>query len=454
MPIESRNPFNGNVEATFDEFTPKETRATLDAVAAAWPAWRDRSFARRGEILLEAARVLRERRDGLAVIMAKEMGKPVRQGRGEVEKCASVCEFYARNAEAMLATEPVAGVGDSACVMYQPQGTVLAVMPWNFPFWQVFRIAAPSLMAGNCMVLKHASNVPQCALAVEEIFRDAGLPAHVFRTLLIGAGQVEAVLDHASVIGVSLTGSDAAGRKVAAAAGARLKKSVMELGGSDAFIVLADADLDKAAGVAALSRCGNTGQTCIAAKRFIVLESVFNPFVSRLSAQMSALRMGDPLDEATDMGPMSAARLREDLRDQVRRCQEAGGKVLLGGEAPEGPGFFYPPTILADVPPSASVCQEEFFGPVALLFRVADAEEAVALANATPFGLGGSVWTANVDAGLALAARIRCGAVFVNGLVRSDANLPFGGTGASGFGRELSVNGIREFVNVKSVCVG
>ncbi len=454
MTIESVNPATGEVAAQYDELTPEQTSAALDAVAGAWPAWRDTPPQERVVCLRNAARALRDRVDRLAGSMALEMGKPVRQGRGEVLKCASACDYYAEHGPAMLAPEPMPGVGRRAMVVYEPLGTLLTVMPWNFPLWQVFRIAAPSLAAGNAVVLKHASSVPQCALAIEDVFTAAGLPDNIFRTLLIGAGQVESVLDHPSVFAVSLTGSEPAGRIVASAAGARVKKSLLELGGSDPFVVLPDADLDEAARVGALSRCNNTGQACIAAKRFVVHDEVFEAFLERLEKAMSAFTMGDPLAEDTDMGPMASARLRRELQGQVERCLAAGGRALMGGAVPDGPGFYYPPTILVDVPPEADVAREELFGPVALVFRVADVDQAVALANDTPFGLGGSVWTRDEDRGLAVAARIRAGTVFVNGRVRSDLHLPFGGVGCSGYGRELGAWGIREFVNVKSVCVG
>ncbi|GAB7082393.1 NAD-dependent succinate-semialdehyde dehydrogenase [Megalodesulfovibrio paquesii] len=454
MAIQSVNPATGEMLASFDAYTSEHTQQILDATAAAWDTWRLLSYAKRAEYLKKVAEELRHHAPWLAEIMAREMGKPVRQGEGEVLKCATVCDYYATEGEAMLAPVPVAGAGRKAFITYEPLGTVLTVMPWNFPFWQVFRIAAPSLMAGNAVVLKHASNVPQCALAIERIFKDAGFPEHVFRTLLIEARQVEAVLDHPSVFAVSLTGSEPAGRKVASAAGARLKKSVMELGGSDPFIVLPDADLDEAVKIATMSRCGNTGQTCIAAKRFIVLDGVYDAFVARLTASFRALVVGDPLDRATDMGPMSSEKLRQELQEQVDRCVAAGGHIILGGSIPQGPGAFYPPTIITDVPADAGVCQEELFGPVALVFRVSSVDKAVALANDTPFGLGGSVWSQDEEGAVEIAARIRTGCVFINSLVRSDVHLPFGGIGNSGYGRELGTYGIREFVNVKPICIG
>ena len=454
MAIQSLNPATGEVLAAFDEYTPELTREILDSIADAWESWRTTSFSERAACLKKAAEELTKQAPRLAEIMAQEMGKPIRQGQGEILKCAGVCDHYATEGEAMLAPQPVEGAGRKAFITFEPLGTILTVMPWNFPFWQVFRIAAPSLMAGNAVVLKHASNVPQCALAIEQIFKDAGLPDNVFRTLLIGARQVESVLDHPSVFAVSLTGSEPAGRKVAAAAGARLKKSVMELGGSDPFIVLPDADLDEAVKVATMSRCGNTGQTCIAAKRFIVLDQVYEDFLTRLKESMADLVVGDPLDEATDMGPMSSGPLRAELQEQVDRCVQSGGTIQLGGTLPDTPGFYYPPTIITDIPSEADVCQEELFGPVALLFRVSSVDEAVTLANDTPFGLGGSIWSQDEDAAVTIAARIKTGCVFINSLVRSDVRLPFGGIGHSGYGRELSTYGIREFVNVKPICIG
>ncbi|QGY41547.1 aldehyde dehydrogenase family protein [Pseudodesulfovibrio cashew] len=454
MAIQSMNPATGEVLSTFEEYTPEQTAGILADTASAWMSWRETTYAERASRLQRAAEILREKQSALAEIMALEMGKPVRQGRGEVVKCAAVCDYYAQEGEALLAPMPIEGVGRSAYVRFEPLGTLLTVMPWNFPFWQVFRIAAPSLMAGNAVVLKHASNVPQCALAIEEIFKEAGFPENIFRTLLIGARQVEAVLDAPSVFAVSLTGSEHAGMKVASAAGARLKKSVMELGGSDPFIVLPDADLDEAVKTATLSRCGNTGQTCIAAKRFIVLDAVYDEFVTRLKASMSALVMGDPLAEGTDMGPMSSAPLREELQGQVDRCIEAGGKAVLGGAIPSGTGCYYPPTIITDVPTEAGVCREELFGPVALVFKVSSEDEAIALANDTPFGLGGSIWSADEAKAALMATRVRTGCVFINSLVRSDVHLPFGGVGNSGYGRELGSYGIREFTNIKSICIG
>ncbi len=454
MAIQSLNPTTGVVEKKFEEFSPDKTIRIVEEVAAAYTSWKETSFTQRAASLRSLAGVLRHKADEYAEIMAREMGKPISSGKGEILKCASVCDFYADKGEGMLARKPLQSSGHISYVDYTPMGTVLAVMPWNFPFWQVIRLAAPTLMAGNTMVLKHASNVPQCALAIEKAFKLSAFPDDVFRTLLISAGQVENILDQASVIGVSLTGSENAGRKVAAAAGTRLKPCVMELGGSDPCIVLADADIQQAAVTGAMSRCSNAGQTCIAAKRFIVLDEVFDTFLEALSSAMDTMVMGDPLNPDTEIGPMASTRLRDDLQSQVDRAVQAGGVLVRGGIIPEGDGAFYPLSIIRDVPPTAPVCREEMFGPVALLFRVQNVEEAITLANDTPFGLGASLWTRDEEKGLELAGRIQAGAVFVNGMVRSDPALPFGGIKNSGFGRELGACGIRAFTNVKAVCAG
>jgi len=454
MAIESRNPATDIVLKRFEELSAEQTDEALSSVAVAYDSWKQTSFAHRAACLRSLAEAMQSRRDEYARIMADEMGKPLSFGRAEIDKCAAVCEFYAKHGEAMLTPEALDGVCDKAVVEYAPMGTVLAVMPWNFPFWQVLRIAAPTLMAGNTMVLKHASNVPQCALAIEEAFKASDFPEDVFRTLLVGAGQVESILDHESVVGVSLTGSEGAGRKVAAAAGARLKKSVMELGGSDPLVVLADADISKAARVGALSRCANAGQTCIASKRFIVHQDVYQDFIDALSLEMNSLKIGDPLEEGTQIGPMASQALRDELQSQVDRCVEAGAVVVQGGSVPEGDGAYYPPTILTDLPFASSIGREELFGPVALVFKAEDEGQAIAMANDTPFGLGGSIWTRDEEKGFELASQIESGVVFVNGLVRSSPSLPFGGIKNSGYGRELGSFGIREFVNIKSICLG
>lgn len=454
MSIQSLNPTTGEVEKTFTALGGTQAAGVLDNMALAWESWRESSMDKRAGILRLVADRLRENASEYAALMAREMGKPVAQGRAEIEKSAGVCEFYAKSAASMLAPQPIESVGRSAKVRFEPLGTVLTVMPWNFPFWQVFRIAAPTLMAGNCVVLKHAPNVPQCALAIEEIFKSAGLPENVFRTLLVEERDVEHILAHSAIVGVSLTGGTEAGRSVASVAGRHLRKSVMELGGSDPFIVLADADIEEAVIRAANSRCRNAGQACIAAKRLIVHEDVYDRFVQGLVDHMSVFEYGDPLDESTQFGPMASMELRERLHDQVTRAVQAGGRVLTGGEIPQGAGAYYPPTVIADVPSDAEVVREEFFGPVALVFKISDADEAVRLANDTPYGLSASVWTADETLGLALCRRIESGSVYLNAIPSSDFRMPFGGIKGSGYGRELAASGLREFVNMKSVVIG
>jgi succinate-semialdehyde dehydrogenase/glutarate-semialdehyde dehydrogenase len=400
-----------------------------------------------------AAAILRRNRDEYANLMAVEMGKPVCGGRAEIEKCAWVCDFYAERAERMLSDEPAESDGSRAYVAFRPLGVILAVMPWNFPFWQVFRFASPSLMAGNTAVLKHSSNVPRCALTVEDVFRKAGFPTDVFRTLMISSRQVTSVIENEKIRGVTLTGSDHAGRQVAATSGRLLKKTVIELGGSDPFIVLADADLDEAAHAGARARCYNSGQSCVAAKRFIVQDSIHDAFMARFKKSMAGLVVGDPLLEETQVGPQAREDLIRELQEQVESSVAKGAKIVLGGTPLHGKGYFYPPTILSDVKPGMPAYHEELFGPVAAIIRVKDEEEAIAVGNDSPFGLGGSVWTADTKKGERLAARIEAGSVSVNGRVKSDPRLPFGGIKNSGYGRELSHYGIREFVNIQTVWI-
>ncbi len=398
-----------------------------------------------------AARLLRERKTAYGRTMALEMGKPLAQGEAEAEKCAWACEYYAERAADFLADQPHESDATRSFVRFDPLGPVLAVMPWNFPFWQVFRFAAPTLMAGNTGLLKHASNVPRCALQIEEVFRDAGFPDGVFRTLLIGAEAVARLIADPRVRAVTLTGSERAGTAVAAQAGRHLKKSVLELGGSDPFIVLEDADIDLAARTAADARLINSGQSCIAAKRFIVVERVFERFLERFVAEMGARRLGDPLASGTQVGPQARADLRDTLHRQVEESRRRGASVLLGGQVPPGPGAFYPPTVLAAVEAGMPAFDEEVFGPAAAVIRARDEGESIRLANASTFGLGASLWTQDRARAERLVGEIEAGAVFVNGLVKSDPRLPFGGVKRSGYGRELSEYGIREFVNVKSV---
>lgn len=454
MTLVSIDPSTGATLAAFVEWEPATTARTLDAVGAAYLGWRATPLDVRAQGLRAVAAVLRARADDLAGIMAVEMGKPVTQGRGEVAKCALVCEYYADNGAAYLEPVPAPSDATRSYVAWEPLGAVLAVMPWNFPLWQVFRLAAPCLMGGNVMVLKHASNVPQCAMAIERVFQEAGLPGNVFRTLMIGAHQVQAVLAHPAVCGVSLTGSGPAGAKVASMAGALLKKSLLELGGSDPFVVLADADLERAAATGVLSRCSNAGQTCIAAKRFIVEEPVYDAFLELMARGVAGLVVGDPRDPDTTVGPLARRDLVGELQAQVDASVAAGARLVCGGAPLPGPGAFYAPTILAEVTPGMAAFDEETFGPVAAVVRARDAEHALALANATPFGLGASVWTRDAARGEAMARRIEAGSVFVNGLVKSDPRLPFGGIKASGYGRELAASGMREFMNQKTVWIG
>lgn len=448
----SVNPANGEAVAAYDGHSDAEAAGILDAVGEAQAGWRGLTVAARALHLSSLASRLRDDVEPLARLMAIEMGKPVAQGRAEIRKCADNCDYYANNAGPFLEDEPLTLEG--AVVRYQPLGTVLAVMPWNFPFWQVLRCAGPILMSGNTVALKHASNVMGCAMEIEHVFQRAGLPENVFRTLKITSGQVPAAIAHRSVAAVTLTGSEEAGRAVNAAAGSHLKPCVLELGGSDPFVVLEDADIDEAARVGAWARNQNGGQSCIAAKRFIVLDAVYDEFVSKLSAEARALTVGDPLDPETKIGPLARVDLRDELHDQVTRSLAAGACLLMGGEVPEGPGAYYPPTILTEVRPGVAVFEEETFGPVAALVRAHDDAEAVELANMSRFGLGGSVWTRDSKRGQGVASRIETGMVFINSMPRSDSRLPFGGIKASGYGRELWVQGLRSFANAKTVCSG
>jgi succinate-semialdehyde dehydrogenase/glutarate-semialdehyde dehydrogenase len=450
----SVNPVDGRVVAERAEATPAEAAAALEAAARAFSSWRRTAFPERSAVLRRAATILRERRDPLARLMALEMGKPIAQGRAEADKCAWACEHYAQHAEAMLAPEPVATDAHSSYVAFEPLGPVLAVMPWNFPLWQVFRFAAPALMAGNVGLLKHASNVMGCALAIEGVLRDAGAPEGVFRALLVGSERVGGLVEAPQVAAVTLTGSTPAGRAVAARAGACLKKTVLELGGSDPYVILEDADLEAAAETCAAARLVNGGQSCIAAKRFVVVEPVRELFTALLVERMAARRLGDPLDEATDVGPQARADLRDDLHRQVEASVAAGARVRLGCRAPDGPGAYYPPSVLDRVAPRMPAFDEELFGPVAAVVAARDEDDAIRLANRTAFGLGAAVFTRDRERGERIARReLEAGSCFVNALVRSDPRLPFGGIRESGYGRELGTFGIRELVNVKTVYV-
>jgi succinate-semialdehyde dehydrogenase/glutarate-semialdehyde dehydrogenase len=451
--IASVDPTTGDVLKRFEPYSAQDVEARLAQAADTFRSYRHVPFAERARMMTRAADILDEHRDEFGRLMTREMGKPFRAAVEEVQKCAWACRVYAEHAETWLADEPVDTAATESFVRYQPLGPVLAVMPWNFPFWQVFRFAAPALMAGNVALLKHASNVPQCALAIEAIFRGAGFADGAFQTLLIGSAGVERLIDDPRVAAVTLTGSEPAGSAVAARAGARIKKTVLELGGSDPFIVMPSADLDAAAATAVKARTINNGQSCIAAKRFIVADAIADAFEERFVRGMEHLRVGDPMDTSTDVGPLATAELVKTLEDQVKRSIAAGARVLTGGQRLDRPGNFYAPTVLTDVPENAPAYRDELFGPVAALFRVRDVNDAIRLANDTPFGLAASVWTNDDEERRRFIDRLDSGLVFVNAMVASDPRMPFGGVKRSGYGRELGVAGLREFVNVKSVWI-
>ncbi len=454
MPIQSINPATGEVLETFEPFSREQVDSVLNQTYSTYLSWRETSFAERGQHLHAVAAYLRDAKTSLARAATLEMGKPIVESEAEIEKCAWNCDFYADNAERMLANTPVESSASESYVAYMPLGVVLAVMPWNFPFWQVFRFAAPALMAGNTAVLKHASNVARVSLEIERIFKEAGLPEGVFRTVLVPGAEVERIIADERIAAVTLTGSDVAGVSVASAAGHALKKTVLELGGSDAFIVLEDADLDGAAQTAVRSRFQNTGQSCIAAKRFIVVESVADEFERRFVEAAARLTVGDPLDRETQVGPLAREDLRDNLDQQVRRSVEMGAKIILGGHPLDRNGYYYAPTIVSSVTPDMAVFNEETFGPAAAVIRARDAEDAVRLANDSQYGLGGNLWTRDIERGKTLARRLYTGNVFINGMTASDPRLPFGGVKRSGYGRELSDFGIREFVNIQTVWIG
>jgi len=451
--IASVNPATGETVRTFEALSEAEIEQKMARADAAYRAYRQTPRSARAQWLSAAARILEEERDRLGRIMTLEMGKPIGAARAEAAKCALACRYYAENGERLLADEPMDGGSGLSYLRYQPIGPVLAVMPWNFPFWQVFRFAAPALMAGNVGLLKHASNVPQCALEIEQAIRRAGFPADVFQTLLIASSQVARVIDDPRVKAASLTGSEPAGAQVASQAGKQIKKTVLELGGSDPFVVMPSADMERAVRTAVDARVINNGQSCIAAKRFIVHTRIAGEFERRFVAAMAALRVGDPMEESTEVGPLATRDILETLHQQVRRSVEMGARVLTGGHRLERPGNYYAPTVLVDVPENAPAYREELFGPVAVLFRVPALDEAVRLANDTEFGLGASVWSNDDAERQRLVDEIEAGMVFVNGMVASDPRLPFGGVKRSGYGRELSAYGIREFVNIKTVRV-
>ena len=451
MAIETINPATGALERAFAELTPEQIASRVEKATVAARSWRRRALDDRLAVVRRAGELLEARKAEYGRLMTLEMGKPIKAAIEEAAKCATGCRFYADHAPRMLADEPVNVPGERSFVSFEPIGVVLAVMPWNFPFWQVMRFAAPALAAGNVGLLKHASNVPQCALALESLWHDAGAPEGVFQTLLIGSAAVESLLADPRVAAATLTGSEKAGSSVAAAAGAHIKKTVLELGGSDPFIVMPSADLEAAATTAVTARAINNGQSCIAAKRFIVADSIADDFTRRFVERMRGLVVGDPMDERTNIGPLATTKIRDELHEQVERSVAAGATLLLGGRVPDRSGFFYEPTVLGNVPHNAPAYREETFGPVAAIIRVRDADEAIRIANDTRFGLGASVWTRDAGEIAQFTREIEAGSVFVNAMVASDPRFPFGGVKASGYGRELSAYGLREFVNVKTV---
>lgn len=451
MPIASINPADGETLQTFEPLTQSAIEDKLQRAADTFREYRQTTLAVREAMMTHAAEILEAEKSYFARLMTLEMGKPIKGAIAEAEKCAWVCRYYAETAKQHLADISVKTNASKSYVSFQPLGPVLAVMPWNFPFWQVFRFAVPALMAGNVGLLKHASNVPQCALAIEDIFRRAGFPEGAFQTLLIGSAVVKGILEDKRVVAATLTGSEPAGRSMASIAGKQIKKMVLELGGSDPFVVMPSADFGEAVTTAVKSRTINNGQSCIAAKRFIVAEQIYEKFETAFVQEMKSLRVGDPLDEATDIGPLATAQILADVAEQVKRSVAVGAKVLTGGQRLERAGNFYEPTVLVDVPKDSPASCEEIFGPVATLFRVADIDEAIALANATDFGLGAAAWTNDPTEQERFAVELEAGSVFINGMVASDPRLPFGGIKNSGYGRELSDFGIREFVNIKTV---
>jgi len=454
MNINSINPVNGQVIQSYRTHKPEEINHIIKGTHLAWQKWKESSYSLRSELLLSVAKNLRIKKEELAVLMALEMGKPLQGGRAEIEKCADVCEYYAKNAEQFLKAEPIDTDASKSYVNFQPLGIVLAIMPWNFPFWQVFRFLAPALMAGNAALLKHASNVYGCAVEIEKIILESGFPENLFHTLIIPGNEVNQVIEHPLVRAVTLTGSTEAGKKVAAKAASLLKKSVLELGGSDPCLILEDADLEFAAENCVNSRIINSGQSCIAAKRFIVVKSIEKEFTELFRQKMAAKIMGDPLDSNTDIGPQARTDLRDELHQQVLKSIDMGAKCILGGEISEGAHSYYPPTILTEVKKGMPAYEEELFGPVAAIITAEDEHHAIQIANDSIFGLGAAIYTQNVGRGEEIAANhLEAGSCFVNAVVKSDPRLPFGGIKESGYGRELGLYGIREFVNIKTVYI-
>ncbi len=449
--MESLNPATGEVVETFEGDDAEAVDEKLQQASETYEEWHERPIEERQQLLSNAAEVLRDNKRKYAELMTEEMGKPIDSAVAEAEKCAWACDYYAEHAGEFLQDERIGTEPDvESYVSYESLGAVLAVMPWNFPFWQVFRFAAPNLTAGNVGLLKHASNVPQCALAIQEVFEEAGYPEGAFTALLVGSDKMESVIEDDRISAVTITGSEPAGRAVAETAGKELKKTVLELGGSDPFVVLSDADIEDAAKTGAQARCINAGQSCIAAKRFVVEEDVYDEFIEKFIEEMEAMTIGDPMDEGTDIGPQAREDLMNDLHEQVEESIDAGATLELGGEPLDREGPYYPPTVLTDVPDGSPAADEEMFGPVASVFQVSDTEEAIQRANATDFGLGASIWTQDKDRAKRVAPQIEAGCVFVNELVKSDPRVPFGGVKNSGYGRELSKQGIREFMNKKT----
>ena len=453
MANQTINPATGKTEKIFKEHSSNQVMIMIDAVNDAFMEWRKTDFSLRASLMKNAAHILREQKEQYGKILTLEMGKPITQAIAEVEKCALVCEYYADNAEKILDEEIVQTDASQSYVRFDPFGIVLAIMPWNFPFWQVFRFAAPALMAGNVCMLKHASNVPMSALAIEEIFMKAGFPENTFKTLFIGSSLVKEIIDHPFVKAVTLTGSEPAGKQVAALSGSKLKKTVLELGGSDPFIVLDDANIEEAVKTAVNARLINHGQSCIAAKRFIVVEKVYDEFEKKFVDAMNKTKVGDPMNKETELGPIARKDLLNELDAQVKQSVEKGAVILCGGKRINCEGFYYEPTILANLSKGMPAYEDEIFGPVASLIKAKDEDDAIKIANDSAFGLGASLWTANITKAKMLASKIESGSVFINGMVKSDPRLPFGGIKNSGYGRELSHYGIKEFVNIKTVWI-
>ena len=450
--IESKNPANNKIINTYNEMTSEESAKIISLLDDSFSVWKETTFSDRSELMKNAAKILRENSEEYAVLMTSEMGKPIKQSRAEVEKCAWVCDYYSENAEKILADEIIKTEATKSYVSYQPLGVILAIMPWNFPFWQVFRFAAPNLMAGNAGLLKHASNVSGCALAIEDVFSKAGFPKSIFRTLLVKSKNINEIISNKKIKAITLTGSVTAGKSVASVAGSLIKKTVLELGGSDPYVVLEDADLESAASSCVTSRLINAGQSCIAAKRFIIAESVYDKFEKLFLDFMAGKKMGDPLNEDNDLGPQASIQLRDELHEQVLRSVKKGAEIILGGKIPQTTGAYYAPTVLKNVQPGMAAFDEELFGPVAALIKAKDEMDAINLANKSIFGLGAAVFTKDLKRGEQIAKdKLEAGCCFVNDFVKSDPRLPFGGIKESGFGRELSPFGIKEFVNIKTV---